>query len=278
MELHDTFLESDLPHFEPDGKVGLLATVNDEGLPHMTLITAMRAPDTRHLTFGQFCEGTGKDYAEQHKKTGFLLMSLDKILWSGKAVWTGKTIAGPENDIYNSKPMWRYNSYFGIHTVHYLDLVGTTRAQQLPMGKIVFGVMKAALLKGRHGRGGSDPVMNRWTREFISKTGNLKFLSYVADDGFPVILPCLSAAAADTERIYIPGTEYRRDTADVPDGATVCMFAMSLNMEDVVVRGTFRRAGTGGVLTVDWVYNSMPPVAKQIYPPVPANAKVEVFD
>jgi len=71
MELHHSFLEADLPHFEPDGKVGVLATVDDEGRPHLTLITTMRAPDTGHLTFGQFCEGRGKEYAERNKKPGF---------------------------------------------------------------------------------------------------------------------------------------------------------------------------------------------------------------
>lgn len=277
MELHDSFLPEDLPHFEPDGKVGLLATVTGENLPHLTLITAMRAPDTQHLVFGQFCEGLGKKYAEENKKTGFLLMSLDKVLWRGKALWTGKTITGEENELFNQKPMWRYNSYFGIHTVHYLDLIGTTRAQKLPMGKIVAGVVKASLLKSRHRSQDSMSVMNRWTVDFISKTGNLKFLSFISSDGFPVVVPCLSAAAADSSSVYIPGTEYRRDTESIPDGTAVCLFTMSLDMEDVVVRGILRRSGSGGVLDVDWVYNSMPPVAKQIYPPEPTNKKVTVF-
>jgi len=277
MELYETFLESDLPNFEPDGKVGLLATINNEGLPHLTLITAMRAPDTEHLTFGQFCEGLSKEYAEKNKKAGFLLMSLDKVLWRGKAVWTGKTNTGPENDIYNAKPMWRYNAYFGIHTVHYLDLVGTTRALKLPMGKIVTGVIKASLRKGTFSGNGRAEAMNAWTRAFISKTGNLKFISYIAEDGFPVIIPCLSAAAAGAGTIYVPGAEFKDDIKGIPEGSITCLFTMSLDMEDVVVRGVFQHAGSGGTIQVDWVYNSMPPVAKQIYPPEPANAKVEVF-
>ncbi|MBN2051546.1 MAG: hypothetical protein JW760_13930 [Spirochaetales bacterium] len=277
MKLYDSFLENDLPHFEPDGKVGLLGTVNDDGLPHLTLITAMRAPDTGHLVFGQFCEGSGKRYAEKNKKTGFLIMGLDKVLWRGKALWTKKAVTGPEHQVFNNKPMWRYNSYFGIHTAHYLDLIGTTRAEKLPMGKIVTGVLKAALAKGRS-ENREDQGMNLWTRKLISKTGNLKFLSYIGNDGYPIIIPCLSAAASGASRVYIPGAEYSKDLKGIPDGTRVCLFAMTLDMEDAVVRGIFHRRGTGGDLSVDWVYNSMPPVSKQIFPPVPANAKVTVFD
>jgi len=205
-------------------------------------------------------------------------MSLDKVLWRGKATWTGKTGTGPENDIYNAKPMWRYNSYFGIHTVHYLTLVGTTRAEKLPMGKIVAGVIRAALTGGMYRRITAVNVMNTWTRSCISKTGNLKFFAFIDTDGYPCIIPCLSARATDTSVVYIPGSEYGREIAAIPEAATVCLFCMSLDMEDVVVRGTFRHSGGGGVIAVDWVYNSMPPVAKQIYPPEPAHAKVTDFD
>ncbi len=32
-----------MKQFEPEAKVGLIATVNPEGLPHITLITALQA-------------------------------------------------------------------------------------------------------------------------------------------------------------------------------------------------------------------------------------------
>ena len=240
----------------------------------------MRAPDTYHLVFGQFCEGRGKEYAERNRRTGFLLMTLDKKLWRGKADWTSKASTGPEHEIFNSKPMWRYNSYFGIHTVHYLDLLGTTRAEKLPMTAIASGILKSALTRGRFRAASPAPAMNEWTRSFITKSGHLKFLAYIGTDGYPVIIPCLSAAAVDSASVLVPGSEYKREIAAVPDGASMCLFTMSLDMEDVLVRGTFRRngrSGPGGILQVDWVYNPMPPVAKRIYPPQPANSKVINF-
>ncbi len=203
MQLHESFLESDLPFFEPDGKVGLLATSDKEGLPHLTLITAMRAPDPGRLVFGQFCEGRGKRQAEQNRRVGFLLMNMQKTLWRGKALWTAKAGTGPERDVFNSKPMWRYNSYFGIHTVHYLKLVGTTRPEKLPMADIAAGLLKAALLKGRCRSPGAAQAMNPWTRALLSKTGNLKFLGYLGPDGYPLIIPCLAAFRWVLEKIVI---------------------------------------------------------------------------
>jgi hypothetical protein len=120
-------------------------------------------------------------------------------------------------------------------------------------------------------------VMNPWTTAFIGKPGNLKFLAWIGEDGFPRIIPQLGAVTLKSREIYIPGVEYREEFRQIPDGANVALFAMALTMEDVLVRGTFRRRGAGGRLSVDWVYNSMPPVAEQIYPPVNLAAKVVEF-
>jgi hypothetical protein len=51
----------------------------------------------------------------------------------------------------------------------------------------------------------------------------------------------------------------------------VAVFGLTLQMEDVLVRGVFAGFGkyrgiTLGCMDIDWVYNSMPPVHGQIYP------------
>ncbi len=281
LSVRDRFEKQDLPCFEADGKVGLLATVSPEGLPHITLITAMQALDDRRLIFGQFCEGRGKRYAEANPRVGFLIMTLDRRLWRGTALWTGKAQSGPEHELMNRKPMWRYNSYFGIHTVHYMDLVSVTSVQNLPMGAVFRGVLAASLSKGRSrrkkGEGEFREALNPWTRAFISRTGNLKFVAYVDKDGHPRIFPQLAATCADGRGIYLPGAEYPEELGRIPNGASAALFAMSLDMEDVLVRGAFRRDGRGGEISVDWVYNSMPPVAEQIFPSVDLADKVTAF-
>lgn len=273
----ERFDELDLVNFEPDGKVGLIASVDADGLPHVTLITAMQALDPAHLAFGQFCEGRGKRHIQLRPKVGFAFMSLDKRAWRGTATWTRKADSGPEYELFNKKPMWRYNSYFGMHTIHYLDVESASMAEPIRMGAVVAGALKAAVAGSALRARPALDAMNPWTQGLISALGNLKFAAYVEADGFPRLIPQLAAVAVGPGLVYLPGTEYKAELAAVPDGAVVALYAMSLSMETVLVRGRFSRLGAGGVIEIDWVYNSMPPVAERIYPPVDLAAKVTAF-
>ena len=48
---HNTFSIEDINAFEPAMKIGLLATINPAGLPHLTLISSLKAgsPHDGHL-------------------------------------------------------------------------------------------------------------------------------------------------------------------------------------------------------------------------------------
>ena len=118
-------------------KIGLVASINPEGLPHISLITSIMAPRPNQLTLGQFCKGLSKQYIQENNHITFLIMTMDKKMWRGRAKWTHLKKEGPEYERYNEIPMFRYNTYFGINTVHYLDLIETSGREDLPMSKIV---------------------------------------------------------------------------------------------------------------------------------------------
>ena len=201
-------------------------------------------------------------------------MTLAKELWRGKATFTHTAQQGPEFDRYNTQPMFRYNAYFGIHTVYYMDLVAHTGRQQLPMNRIVGAAVATLLARTVGGPRSAAAVLNGWTRGLLNKLDNLKFLSYVGADGYPVIVPAIQAQAADREHVIFSLGAYGDALRAIPAGATVAVFGMALSMEDVLLRGEYRGirriAGiTCGVVAVNWVYNPMPPVPGQIYPEVP---------
>jgi hypothetical protein len=266
------FSESDIQSFQPEMKIGLLATVNTDGLPHLTLISSLRANSPTTMTWGQFTEGMSKKFIRGNPKVGWLIMSLDKEVWRGKARFTGTSRSGPDYDFYNNQPMFRYNAYFGVHTVYNMDLVEHTGREELPMGRIILGAvggMAAAVLSGQKK---GEPVLNRFTRELVDKAGNLKFLGVIEEDGFPYIIPVLQAHTAGSDRIVFPLTAYGDELREVKPGAAA-FFSMALSMEDVALRGEFlgfRRIGgvLCGEVRVDWVYNAMPPVPGQVYPPL----------
>ena len=158
--LHTTFSSDDIQALEPALKIGILATVNDDGLPHLTLIS-LKANTPTQMTWGQFTEGLSKGFIRTHPKVGWLVMTLDKQLWRGKAIFTHTAQGGPELEAYNNVPMFRYNAYFGIHTVYYMDLVEHSGRQALPMGQVVMAAVQTdrqdALGQACHSAG-AEPV------------------------------------------------------------------------------------------------------------------------
>lgn len=267
------FEAADMEAFKAEAKVGLLATVNPDGLPHVTLITSMQAKDPTRLVWGQFSEGASKVHVKQNPRTGFLILSLDRKLWRGKALWTHLETEGEDYEMYNRKPMFRYNAYFGIHTVHFMNLVETCGRETLPLVRIVLASLATKAAKAGARSAGRDPVLKPWAEGLFNRMDALKFLGYVDDDGFPSLIPLLPCQAAGPRRLAFSPLAYGEETARIKEGTQVAVFALSMQMEDVLVRGAFVgyervRLQRLGVIDLEWVYNSMPPVPGQIYPPI----------
>jgi hypothetical protein len=214
-----------------------------------------------------------KKHILSQPKVGFLVMSLDRNVWRGQATFTHTARDGKDYDYYNNTPMFRYNAYFGVHTVYYMDLVAHTGREALPMNRIIVAAVQSMLGRTLGRKSGEPAVLNGWTRAFLNKLDNLKFLAYVGGDGYPVLIPAIQAQSLDARHILFSTSVYRPQLEAIPVGASLAVFGMALTMEDVLLRGTYegvRRVGgiRAGVVAVDWVYNSMPPVPGQVYPPI----------
>ncbi|MCK4725083.1 MAG: hypothetical protein KAT29_04750 [Anaerolineales bacterium] len=270
---HNSFSSDDIQALSVPMKIGILGTVNGEGVPHLTMLSTLQASSSQILTFGQFTEGLSKHHVVDNPKTSFLIMTLNKLFWRGKADWSHKEKAGPEYDMYNDIPMFRYNAYFGVHTVHYLNLVEQSGCEQLPMGRVVWASIHTLIAKAIQKKSPAAEVLNSWTRALFSKLDNLKFVCYIGDDGYPVIFPVIQAQPLDAERIVFSFGAFGEDLRKIPVGAPLAIFGLTLDMEDVLLRGEYlgvhKSAGISyGSVKVNWVYNAMPPVAGQIYPPL----------
>lgn len=273
MNLKQSFSPQDMKTFEPAEKVGLIATINPEGRVHITLITSIMAPDPKHLALGQFCVGLSKWFMQQNPEVAFLIMSLDRKMWRGKAKWTHKKTDGPEYEFFNDLPMFRYNAYFGINTVHYMDLIETTHPQDLPMLKIIPAAVLTKLVKGSVKTNKYQRILKHFAEDLFNRLDSLKFLSYIGEDGFPVIIPVIQCQAADSSRLAFSPFAYKDELMNIPDGTPVAVYCLTLEMQSVLIRGTFtgysRNRGIQiGCVDIDWVYNSMPPKHEQIYPAV----------
>ncbi len=147
MNDHRQFSQEDIEAHKPEMKIGLVATVNPQGQPHITLISTLRAFSPNEMVWGQFAEGMSKDNIQQNPKTGWLVLTLDKQIWRGKATFTHTAITGPEFEFFNNTPLFRYNAYFGIHKVYYMDLVEQSGREALPMNRVVMAAIKSLVAK-----------------------------------------------------------------------------------------------------------------------------------
>jgi len=274
MIMKNNFTAVDMKTFEPAEKVGIIATVTEEDLPHMTLLTSVMAAKPDQLIVGEFCQGKSKEYMQRTAKIGFAILTLDKKLWRGKALWTHLKKEGPEYEIYNNQPMFRYNTYFGINTVHYFDLKETTVGSSLPLASVVKSALLTKMAKGSAAKGNSERVLSHFGEKLFNGLDSIKFLSFIGDDGFPVIIPAIQCQAADSSRLAFHPGAFGDELNMLKPGMTVAIFCLTMQMEDVLVRGIFNgysryRGVKLGTLDIDWVYNSMPPNHGRIYPPVP---------
>lgn len=281
MKTKQSFSKEDIQAFEPENKVGLLATVNEQNQVHITLITTLKARNSKELIWGQFTEGHSKQNIEKNNKTSFLIMNLQRELWRGKALWKNKKTEGEEYIEFNKLPMWRYNSYFGLHTIHYMELVETFEKQNLPVAGIALSAILTKFAKPGAKEKSTEKVMNSWTESFFNKLDTLKFLAYIGNDGFPVIIPVLQCQAAGSRRLVFNTQAYKKELLSIKPDTELAVFGLSLKMQDVLVRGKFRgfkkhKGITLGSIDIDWVYNPMPPKAGQIYPELETEV-VDIF-
>ncbi len=266
---------AEIEAFSPAEKIGLITTINPEGLPHITLITSLTANGPHQLTLGEFSRGKSKEHLASRPETAFLVMTMDRRMWRGRAAWTHCRQEGPEYERYNNLPMFRYNAYFGINTVHYLDLAEVTGPAKLPLGRIVAASLLNRALAGRRAEKQPAPALKPYAeKKIFNNLGALKFLGWITPAGRPALVPVLPARAADSGRLVLTSFPYGRELAAIPDGTVVAVFGLTLVMESVLVRGRLHREKTGPGLTglvvdIDWVYNSMPPCHGPIYPPRP---------
>ena len=271
MKTKTSFSEQEMKAFEPAEKIGIVASIDPEGRPHISLITSIMAPKPNQITLGQFCQGLSKQYIQENPHIAFLIMTMDKKMWRGRAKWTHLKREGPEYERYNEIPMFRYNTYFGINTVHYLDLMETSEGRSLPMPQIVFSAMLTKFTKSAAKTGMAERILTPFAEKLFNQLDALKFIAYIGSDDYPAIIPVIQCQAADSRKLTFSPLAFKDELSRIPPETEVAVFGLTMGMEDVLVRGIFHgfkryRFMKLGTVDIQWVYNSMPPGHGQIYP------------
>jgi len=273
MKTKKEFNAFDIETTAPMEKIGIIATQNTEDQPHITFINSLMAIDKTRMALGQFVRGKSKYFIQNNPQASFFILSaLTRKTWQGKLLWTEKKDQGPELEAYKEKPLQRYNSYFPIHRVHYFDLKETTPATGLPVLKIAGSALLTRALGSGAKKTQKKPVLNPYGKTLFNSLLTMKFLAFMGSDGFPCLVPFVPCMTNDSTQLIFPAKALGAHPMEI--NTSIAVFCLKTTLESVLVRGKFsgfkRILGKKmALLDLDWVYNSMPPNAGQIYPEKP---------
>ena len=272
METKFKFNTFDIQETAPLEKIGICATQNLDGQPHITFINSLMALNETTMTLGQFIRGNSKYFMQKNPKVAFFILSVrTKKTWTGKIVWTKKLDQGTELETYKEKPLQRYNAYFPIHRVHYFDLVETSSATGLPIFSMIRSTLMTLVARVLIRPEKSKPVLKPYGEKLFKNPLTLKFLSFIDQDGFPCLVPFVQCMTLDSGRIVFYAGALGQARHQMKPDMEIAVFCLKTTLESVLVRGKFAgysRSGgiKTGLIDIDWVYNSMPPNSDQIYP------------
>ncbi len=266
-----SFDEKTMKETSVDNKIGLLSLMEPGGYPHVTFLSSLQANSPQEITWGQFCAGTSKQLVREKTKTGFLVLGLTKDIYRGTADYSDAVTTGDVMDLYNNKPIFRYNSYFGFSKVHKMRLRSLYETEHVDMLKIVAGAVKSKIAAAACKKS-KNHALSPISLGLASAIDGLKFIAYENTEGYPVIIPVIQATAAGLDRMVFSLIEpYKKELLQIPTGAKVALFCASMKMELVLIQGKFdgikKRGGIqSGMIEIERVYNPMPPQPAVIYP------------
>jgi len=270
---------------QPDVMLKLVSTIDDRGWPHITLITSNRAIDERHVVWGAFTEGTSKENVKKNPKQGVFYMTAEmpfKFL-QVKAKFSHIKKEGKDLEHFNKSQLMRYFTYVRVHTAYYSDVIAASPVRSLPLGGIIKGLLLNMIGKGGAKTKIDEKRLNVIGYGLFKAPIAVRAIAYIdPSDGYPVIIPCIQLQAADHNRLVFPPSVLKQDLYNIPVDSMVAVFCMNFEFANQLVKGPFKgfkrfRGIKLGVIEIEEIYNSSPPIPKVIYPEIETRPKVTEF-
>lgn len=270
---------------QPDIMLKLISTIDDRGWPHITLISSNRAINEKQIVWGAFTEGTSKKYVKKRPKQGIFFMTSEmpfKFI-QVKAEFSHTTSEGEDLEHFNKSQLMRYFTYVRVHTAYYNNIVAVTPVRNLPLFGVVKGIIKDMIGKGGAKTKLEEKRLNVLGHKLFADLIAVRVIAYIdPTDGYPTMIPCIQLQAADHNRLVFPPSVLKEDLYQIPVNSKVAVFGMNFDFYNQVVKGTFTgfkkfRGIKFGVIEIEEIYNSTPPIVGKIYPEIETRPKVTDF-
>ena len=267
-------------------KLAIIATIDPRGWPHLTLITYNKAKSKNQLVWGQFTEGLSKKYVRENPKQGMVFMNIDMPF---KFVQVKADFSHIENEgedlvYFNKLQLMRYMTYVNIVRAYYENVVSATQVRPLPIGGLAKGIVKDLIGKGGLKTKLPEKRLNVIGFKIFKGPINPKFISYIdPSDGYPIVIPCIELQAVDNNRLVFPvGSALKEDLMQIPVNSKVAVYGATFDLANQLVNGTFigfqkSRGIKFGIIEIEEIYNSCPPLPGVIYPEIQTRPKVTSF-
>lgn len=258
---------ADMKDFDNPYKIALIAMADGTGDLHTCLVSSLCNKGSDQMMFGEFVRGISKQLIYKYPKTGFLIMSVSRDFWIGSMDFTHFVTEGEDYVRMNEYPLFRFNTYFGVSEVHYANLKKISDRIKLNMPGVIANAVRVMATKGLHAGDRAKQVLRPWAKKFLSGLVTLKFVAYMGEDGYPKLVPIIQAQTASSSRLVFTKAPYTKMLSDLKNGVRVNVYGMSLDMEVILVKGTYYKGKLGlGYVEIDKVYNCAPPKPGWIYP------------
>ncbi len=268
---------------QPDIMVKLISTIDSRGWPHLTIITSNRAKSRDQIVWGQFFAGSSKEYVQKNPKQGLFYMTAEapfKFI-QAKADFTHTKAEGEDLEYFNNSDFFRYFTYFNVYKVFYNKIIGVTPIRDLPPGGIPRKIIKAITKEAKTNL--EEKRLNVIGYKLFTDKIGIRAIAFIdPSDGYPIIIPHLQLNAVDHNRLYFPLTTLKEDFLKIPDNSKVAVIGANFDMASQVVKGTFTGIHSVenveyGLVNIEEIYNSSPPIVGKIYPEIETKPKVNNF-
>ena len=242
----------------------LITTVDPRGWPHITMISFSKAKtsvsaekSSQEVVWGQFTEGNSKKNVFENPKQG------------------------EDCEYFSRLPLLRYLTYTNVWRTFHNSIKSASPVRNLGEGGIIKGVIANIFGKGGAKVKNPEEKLTDFGFDLFNGPFNPKFISYIDTDGYPIVIPCFQLRAPDRSRLTFTLSQFKEELEDIPVNAHVSVFgvvAANLELVNQMVNGRFTGfEKSRGIIEIDEIYNSMPPLAGVIYPKLQVKPKILDF-
>jgi len=198
-----------------------------------------------------------------------------------KADFTHTKNEGEDLEYFNQSDFFRYFTYINVYKVFYNNVIAVTPIRDLPPGSIPRKIVKAITKEAKTNL--EEKRLNVIGYKLFTDKIGVRAIAYIdPSDGYPLIIPNLQLNAVDHNRLYFPLITLKKDFLEIPVNSKVAVIGTNFDMASQVVKGTFTGIRSVenveyGLIDIEEVYNSSPPIVGKIYPGIETRPKVNNF-